>query len=163
MRRYPPFVFVAVAREKRRGDVLDRQPGAGTFGDQFADDAQDLRLGGLRALLDGILVQLPQKSDDTVSRRRIVDHRNERPENLLQPRLEIASARAVVPPRVLEVSQTIEEQLVPQVSGLLVERVVEIQRNLASERAAAHVFGDAAALQGAVLEEAAGSHDLRAE
>jgi hypothetical protein len=51
-----------------------------------------------------VVVQLPKNGHDTITRRRIVDHRDERPENLLEPRLEIASARAVVPPRVLEVS-----------------------------------------------------------
>src|SRR5262249_46290384 len=112
---------------------------------EIADDREDLRFGGLRALLHEVFVVLPDKGDHFLPRRHIADHRDERPENLLEPRLEIACARADFRPRVLEVPQAIEQELVAYPSGLLVEALVEIERDLAPYLAAAHVLRDAAA------------------
>src|SRR5437899_161982 len=64
--------------------------------------------------------------------------------------------RAGFPPRVLVVPEPVEEELVPYLSGLLVEALVQIDRDLAPYLAAAHVLRDAAALKRPVLEEAAG-------
>src|SRR5205814_10599862 len=91
------------------------------------------------------------------------DDRNERPEDLLEPRLEIARPGAYVSARVPEVPQPVGEELVPDLPRLRLEAAVEIERYPAPDRAAAHVLSHAAALQRPVLKEAAGRHDLRAE
>src|ERR1700687_3880088 len=80
-------------------DVLHREPFAGASRYEIPNDREDLRLDALRSLLRELVVELRKFRDDQLPRHRIVDHREQRPEDLFEPRLEIAIGRAVRGPR----------------------------------------------------------------
>src|SRR5205823_2087886 len=154
---------VAISPHELSRDVLNGEACFRPTGHKVTDNLKNLRLGGFRALFQEIVVHFGDVRDNTLPFGRVADHRDERPEDLLKPRLEIARTSADIRPHVAEVPKTPEEELVADLTCLFVEAIIEIQRDLAPYLASTHVLRDAAALQGAVLKEAAGRDDLRPE
>src|SRR5205807_4583219 len=135
-------------------NVLNREPCI-RLRHEIADDLENLRFCGLGSFIEQVFVQLRDIGHNLAPRRRVADDRDERPEDLLEPRLEIARPGAYFRARVPEVAEPIREELVPDLTRLLLEAAVEIERYTAPDRAAAHVLRHAAALKRPVLEEAA--------